>query len=488
MTVPIIERTALELRSAILSGETTAHAACSAVLTRLEAIGRATGAVSEVFPTSALATAEKIDARLRSGESARPLEGIPFTAKVNIATLEGVTHAGSRFLAEHRAVEEATAVRRLRDAGAILIGKTHCDEFAMGSSNENSAFGVVRNPWQLDHVPGGSSGGAASVAAALGGSVHLGSDTGGSIRQPAAYCGVTGMKPTFGTVSRSGLVAFGSSLDQIGPLARDAKDASAFLAVMAGPDPRDGTTRTEINDDFLEAAVPRRIGIPRDYFPDAIEPETRAAVEAAIEVLRADGATLVEVDLPMTAHANACYQVVSTAEASTNLSRYDGVHVGARCDDPADLEDLLARSRAAGFGAEVRRRILLGTFVLSAGYQEAFYRRALRVRRKIANDFARVFGEVEALIAPVSPIPAFKIGERVTDPLALYACDILTVGANLAAIPAASVPGGLTSAGLPIGVQFLGPWGGDGGVLALARHYQTLSSHHQPLAPLEVSR
>ena len=333
----------------------------------------------------------------------------------------------------------------------------------------------------------GRRGGASVLAAAVGGSVHLGSDTGGSIRQPAAYCGVTGVKPTYGTVSRSGLVAFGSSLDQIGPIARDAKDASAFLEVMAGPDPRDGTTRTELNGDFLAGEIPRRIGIPRDYFPEAIEPETRAAVEAAIEVLRADGAKIVELDLPMTAHANACYQVVSTAEASANLSRYDGVHIGTRCDHPADLGDLLARSRAEGFGAEVRRRILLGTFVLSSGHQEAFYRRALRVRRRIADDFSRAFAEVDALVAPVSPIPAFKIGERVTDPLALYACDILTVGANLAAIPAASVPGGFTAAGLPIGVQILGPWGGDAAVLALARHFQTLTSHHVPFAPLEVA-
>jgi len=473
---------ALALREAIVSGDASAREACQRVISRLESIDRITDAMSDQFFEQGLSQAEEVDRRLAAGEQPRLLEGIPFTAKANIATLPGVTHAGSRMIERHRAPLEATAVRRLINAGAILVGKTHCDEFAMGSSCENSAFGPVRNPWNLAHVPGGSSGGAAALAGAVGGSVHLGSDTGGSIRQPAAYCGATGMKPTYGTVSRSGLVAFGSSLDQIGPLGRDARDVAAFLEVMAGPDRLDGTTRSDKPANLRDADIPRRVGIPKEYFPEAIEPETRAALETAIEILREDGVEIIEVELPSTEHANACYQVVSTAEASANLARYDGVHLGHRTSDPTDLGELHARSRSEGFGAEVRRRILLGTFVLSSGYQEAYYRRALRVRRKIADDFARAFDRVDVLIAPTSPIPAFRIGERVTDPLALYACDILTVGANLAGVPAVSIQGGRTSEGLPIGVQLLGPIGGDGMVLAMARRFQELTEHHCELA------
>jgi len=473
--------TALALRDAIARGERSVRESVLSAIADLEGADRVTGALSDRFFAEALAEAEAADRRLAAGERARPLEGIPFTAKGNIATRLGRTHAGSRMLAEHRAPEDATAVTRLRAAGAILAGKTHCDEFAMGSSTENSALGIVRNPWDPERVPGGSSGGAAALAGAVRGCVHLGSDTGGSIRQPAAYCGATGMKPTYGTVSRSGLVAFASSLDQIGPLARDARDAAAFLAVMSGRDPLDATTRAVAPAEILEAPPPRRIGVPRDYLGAAIEPETRAAVLAAIEALRADGAAVTEVDLPTTPYANACYQVVSTAEASSNLARYDGVHIGRRASSPAGLADLYARSRAEGFGAEVRRRILLGTFVLSAAAQEAYYRRALRVRRRIADDFARAFAAVDLLVAPTSPFPAFRLGERVTDPLALYACDILTVGANLAGIPAISLPGGRSRAGLPLGLQILGPWGGDGAVLALARRFQELTGHHREL-------
>jgi len=473
--------TGLELRDAIARGESAVRASLETAIRDLDAADRATGALCERFFDEALVEAEAADRRLAAGAPVRPLEGIPFTAKAVIATRTGRTHAGSRILEHHRATEDATAVARLRACGAILVGKTHCDEFAMGSSTENSALGIVRNPWDPTRVPGGSSGGAAALAGAVRGCVHLGSDTGGSIRQPAAYCGATGMKPTYGTVSRSGLVAFASSLDQIGPLARDARDVAAFLAAMSGRDPLDATTRAVVPADLLEAPSPRRIGVPREYLGAAIEPETRAAVEAAIETLRADGAVVVEVELPTTPHANACYQVLSTAEASSNLARYDGVHIGRRAADPEGLADLYSRSRADGFGPEVRRRILLGTFVLSAAAQEAYYRRALRVRRRIADDFARAFAAAEVLIAPTSPFPAFRLGERVTDPLALYACDILTVGANLAGIPAISLPGGRSAAGLPLGVQFLGPWGGDGAVLAVARRFQQLTDHHRAL-------
>jgi aspartyl-tRNA(Asn)/glutamyl-tRNA(Gln) amidotransferase subunit B len=479
-------KTALEVHEEIVTGSATAREVCDAILERLRVVDEHTAALAAIFVDSARAAADAVDARRASGAPPRALEGIPFTAKVNIATTEGPTHAGSRFLEGHLAVEDATAVARLKAAGAILVGKTHCDEFAMGSSNENSAYGGVRNPWDPSRVPGGSSGGAAAVAAAVGGSVHLGSDTGGSIRQPAAYCGVTGIKPTYGTVSRRGLVAFGSSLDQIGPIARDARDAARFLEVMAGADTLDGTTRA-LAPEAWQQERPRRIGVPREFFADGIEASTRERVEAAIEALREDGAEVVEVELPLTRYANACYQIIATAEASTNLSRFDGVHVGRRCDAPTDLSDLHERSRSEGFGAEVRRRIILGTFVLSAGHQEAYYRRAMRVRRRIADDFAAAFQRCDVLIGPVSPVPAFRIGERVTDPLALYACDILTVGVNLAGIPALSVPGGSTPEGLPVGVQILGPPGGDATVLAAARRFQELTDHHRPLALAEPS-
>ncbi|MFQ5654556.1 MAG: Asp-tRNA(Asn)/Glu-tRNA(Gln) amidotransferase subunit GatA [Planctomycetota bacterium] len=480
-SLPARNASALEYRARLLAGDFTAEEGIGRWFELLRALGEPLGAPLETFEEGALAAAADVDRRLAEGEAARPLEGIPFTAKGNICTSEGVTSAASRILEGFRSPRDATAVARLRAAGAILTGKTNLDEFGMGSSCENSALQITRNPWDRARVPGGSSGGAAALAGCLGWGFHIGSDTGGSIRQPAAFCGVTGMKPSYGLVSRSGLLAFGSSLDQIGPLGRTAADAAAVLAEMAGEDPLDSTTRPGRPRELLDGEPPRRVGIPREYFEGGIAPEVVARVRDAIAVLEREGIAVEEISLPHTAYANACYQVISTAEASSNLARYDGVHHGVRHGGDGELVDLYAESRGRGFGAEVRRRILLGTFVLSAGYYDAYFKLALRVRRRIREDFEQAFRVVGALLCPTSPVAPFPIGEKVTDPLALYACDVLTVSANLAGIPAISVPCGLTGERLPVGLQLLGPAGEDGALLALSRLYQERTDHHRRL-------
>ena len=467
--------TSLQYRHALLAGDFSAVEGIGAYLERLKAIDGQLSALTEVFEEQALAVAVECDRRLAGPEAARPLEGIPFTAKSNIATFEGITDASSAILAGYRAPEDATAVARLRRAGAILVGKTRCDEFAMGSSCETSIHGPTVNPWDHQRVPGGSSGGAAALAGAHGWGFHLGSDTGGSIRQPAALCGATGHKPTYGRVSRWGLIAFGSSLDQIGPLCRDARDAAAVLAQMEGVDPLDSTSHDPPSTAGKKTRV---IGVPKECFPEALSPTVEARVREAIDSLEGMGLEIREVSLPHTAVANACYYVIATAEASSNLARYDGIHIGRRKESD-HLQSIYEESRAKGFGAEVRRRILLGTFVLSAGYQDAYYRRALAVRDRIREDFDRAFEEVDALAYPVTPDTAFRVGEHITDPLALYACDILTVSVNLAGVPGVSVPCGLDPQGLPVGLQLVGPRGGDRELLALARQFQEGTEHHQ---------
>lgn len=443
----------------------------------LEHLGREIGAVVETFPEHARAAADQSDQRRAAGEILGPLDGIPFTAKMNITTEQGTSDASSAILKGFRAHEDATAVRRLRAAGAVLTGKSNCDEFAMGASNETSSHGVVSNPWDRSRVPGGSSGGAAALAGSHGWAFHLGSDTGGSIRQPAAFCSATGFKPTWGRVSRRGLIAFGSSLDQIGPVARDSEDCRQVLQVMEGHDPLDATSLT-LDDETVQPIS--RVALVSEGFGPAIDEQIATAVQAAAGQMADQGIEIIERSLPHIEAANACYQVISTAEASSNLARYDGVHVGAR-ESSRDLQSLYETSRHRGFGSEVRRRILLGTFVLSAGYREAYYTRAQAVRDLIREGIDQVLEECDALLLPVSPFAPFPIGERIDDPIALYACDILTVTANLAGVPALALPCGFDASGLPMGMQLMGARGSDHRLLELGSRWQQWTDHHRAL-------
>jgi len=430
---------------------------------------------------AALARAADADAALARGDAA-PLCGIPLIHKDIFCTKGVRTTCGSRMLAGFVPPYDATVVERLANSGAVAIGKANMDEFAMGSSNENSCFGPVRNPWDATRVPGGSSGGAAAAVAAGIVPFATGTDTGGSIRQPAAFCGITGLKPTYGRVSRWGMIAFASSLDCGGVLARSAEDCAHVLGVIAGHDPRDATSVDRPADDYAGAlSTPLaglRIGVAREYFGAGVEDGVGAAVRAALHELEKLGATLVDVTLAHAHLAIPAYYVIAPAEASSNLARYDGVRYGHRCADPRSLEDLYTRSRAEGFGAEVRRRILVGTYALSAGYFDAYYLRAQRVRRLIANDFAAAFGHVDLIAGPTAPTVAFKLGEKASDPLAMYAADVNTVAVNLAGLPAISIPAGF-SAGLPVGLQLIAPAFAESRLLAAAHQFQLHTEWHQ---------
>jgi aspartyl-tRNA(Asn)/glutamyl-tRNA(Gln) amidotransferase subunit A len=421
--------------------------------------------VAKAFLERIQATDDRLHAFISVGEAPKngaegPLAGVPVALKDNLCTLEAPTTCASRILKNYRAPYEATVVTRLRAAGATIIGKTNLDEFAMGSSTENSAYFATRNPWDLECVPGGSSGGSAAAVASGQAAAALGSDTGGSIRQPAALSGVVGFKPTYGRVSRYGLVAFASSLDQVGPLARDVRDAALLMSVLGGHDPLDATSLPGPAPDYVRDLErdPKgmRIGLPREYFADGLDPEVRARVMEALRRLEAKGAKLLDVELPMTRHGIATYYIVAPAEASSNLARYDGVHFGHRTGSPSNLIDLLSRSRAEGFGPEVRRRIILGTFVLSSDRIDAYYHRAQKVRRLISADFDRAFASCDVIAGPTSPTAAFRVGEKVSNPLSMYLCDVYTVGANLAGLPGLSLPCGFTSNGLPVGLQIVG--------------------------------
>ncbi|HVG94411.1 MAG TPA: Asp-tRNA(Asn)/Glu-tRNA(Gln) amidotransferase subunit GatA [Planctomycetota bacterium] len=433
--------------------------------------------------------AEAVDARVRRGEPVGPLAGVPLAVKDNIA-VEGVPlTCGSRILSGYVPARTATCVRRAVEAGACIVGKTNLDEFAMGSSTENSAFGPSRNPWDLDRVPGGSSGGSAVAVAAGLVPLALGSETGGSVRQPAALCGVVGHKPTYGRVSRSGLVAFASSLDQVGPFGRSTEDAELLLQTIAGKDPLDATSRAfPAPPDRVEGGVLAglRIGVVDELETDrgGGDPEVHAAVERVRAACVAGGAKLVRVPMPLVASGIPVYYLVATAECSSNLARFDGVRFGLRADAD-EMEPLYARTRDAGFGAEVKRRILLGTFALSAGYADAYYKRAMAVGARLREAFARTFSACDVIVSATSPFPAFRIGEKASDPLAMYLCDVLTVPANLAGLPAASVPAGRTRAGLPVGVQVCAKEGRDDLVLAVGaaiRHATGLGYEAPPIA------
>ena len=407
----------------------------------------------------ALAQAAKIDEMLARGEDAGPLAGVPVAVKDVLAMRGAPATAGSKILAGWQPPYDATVVTKLEAAGAVILGKLNCDEFAMGSSNENSAYGAVRNPRALDRVPGGSSGGSAAAVAAGFAAATLGTDTGGSIRQPAAFCGVVGVLPTYGRVSRYGLIAFASSLDRVGPFTANVTDAATMLGVLAGRDPLDATTADRPVDDYAaalaEPVAGLKIGVPEEYFGEGLDDEIRAAVERALDGLRARGCQIVKVSLPHNRYAIPTYYVLATAEASSNLSRFDGVRFGHRADDSKTLSAMFKKTREAGFGPEVKRRILLGTYALSAGYYDAYYRKAQQVRTLLTRDFLAAFNGCDAIVGPMTPTPPFKLGEKVNDPVAMYLADIYSVAASLAGICGISVPAGQTKDGLPIGVQVM---------------------------------
>ena len=479
-----------DLAARFRRGEAAPSQAAAAYLERIEALDGRVNAFLTVTRQAALGQAAEADARFTAGRPLSPLDGIPIALKDLLCTRGIRTTCGSRILETFVPPYDATVMARLRAAGAVLLGKLNMDEFAMGSSTEHSAFFPTRNPWDLDRVPGGSSGGSAAAAAADLAAATLGSDTGGSIRQPAAFCGTVGLKPTYGRVSRYGLIAFASSLDQIGPFAKTVADAALVLGVIAGADPRDSTSVDVPVPDYraaLEGGIAGlRVGIPAEYFIDGIDPEVEAAVKAAIEVLRGLGARPEAVSLPHTRYGLAAYYVIAPAEASSNLARYDGVKYGLRVPGGRDLIEMYGRTRAAGFGAEVKRRVMLGTYALSAGYYDAYYGKAQRVRTLVRRDFQEAFERVDVLAAPTTPGVAFTLGEK-TDPLQMYLNDILTIPVNLAGLPGVSVPAGFTTSGLPIGLQLIGRAFDESTVLRAAHTYERATPWHQRKPTLEAT-
>ncbi len=469
------------------SGDDSAEEVVRRSFDRLEALQSRYNAFLHRDRDRAFSLARKIDQRRAKGETLAPLAGVPIAVKDNMCTTFGATTCGSRILGSFQSRYNAHVIERLESAGAIVIGKTNLDEFAMGSSTENSAFGPTLNPWDATRVAGGSSGGSCAAVAAGIVPAALGSDTGGSIRLPAAFCGVVGLKPSYGRVSRYGLVAFGSSLDQIGPITTDVRDTALVLGVIAGHDQRDSTSVDQPAPDYL-ARLDRplkglRIGISDEYFGEGLDREVRDAVRAAIDLMSGQGAEVISIHLPHMKYGIACYYLIATAEASSNLARFDGVHYGYRTSRPKDIIDLYESSRGEGFGEEVKRRVMLGTYALSSGYYDAYYLKALKVRTLIKRDFDRAFERVDVIASPVAPTTAFRVGEKSSDPLAMYLSDIYTISANLAGICAISVPCGFDSQGLPIGLQLMGPVFGEENLLAVAHQYQLHTDWHTRTPP-----
>ena len=454
-----------EVRTSIASRATTATSVAEQHYARIAAEdgpnGKGINSFLWLSRDRALAQAAKIDAMAAKGDPLPPLAGVPVGIKDVLVMQGSPATAGSKILQGYMPPYDATAVTRLEAAGAVLLGKLNCDEFAMGSSNENSAYGPVRNPRALDRVPGGSSGGSAAAVAAGFAVASLGSDTGGSIRQPAAFCGVVGVLPTYGRVSRFGLIAFASSLDRVGPFATNVRDVATMLGVIAGKDAKDATSSDQLVGDYVGALAKPvkglRIGVPAEYFGEGLNPEIRAAIERALDGLREAGCEIQKVSLPHTRYAIPTYYLIATAEASANLSRFDGVRYGLRAEGVKTLSAMFRETRDQGFGVEVKRRILLGTYALSAGYYDAYYRKAQQGRTLLTRDFLAAFAQVDAIVAPITPTPPWKLGEKTADPLQMYLEDIYSVAASLAGICAMSVPCGETKAGLPIGVQIMGP-------------------------------
>jgi aspartyl-tRNA(Asn)/glutamyl-tRNA(Gln) amidotransferase subunit A len=474
MSVPLHFKPLTELADLLAAKTISSTELTQAVIARTKAVDAQVKAFNSFDEADALAQAAASDARRAAGQARGPLDGIPIGFKDVISVAGQPLTASSKMLANFVSPYDATVTQKLKQAGAVCWGRLNLDEFAMGSSTENSAFHTTRNPYDLERVPGGSSGGSAAALAAGEAIATLGSDTGGSIRQPAALCNVVGLKPTYGLVSRFGLIAFASSLDQIGPFTRTVEDSAVLLGAIAGHDERDSTSfKIEIPDyraALKEKKGPWRIGIPKEYFGEGLDPEVAAAVQKAVEYYKSIGCEIKEVSLPHTEYGVGVYYIIATAECSSNLARYDGVRYGHRSKDAKDILDVYFKSRAEGFGAEVKRRIILGTYVLSSGYYDAYYLRAQKVRTLIRNDFLEAYKSVDVILTPTSPTPAFKRGAK-ADPLAMYLCDVYTIGVNLAGLPGISVPCGFSQGGLPIGMQLIGQPFREADLLAVAHAY-----------------
>ncbi|MGC4123192.1 MAG: Asp-tRNA(Asn)/Glu-tRNA(Gln) amidotransferase subunit GatA [Myxococcales bacterium] len=478
----LTDLTLLELSQRLADKSCSSAEATEACLARIHALEPKLSAFLKVTADEARAQAKASDERRARGRSLGPLDGVPLALKDLLCTRGVETTCGSKILKGFVPPYDATPVAKLRAAGAVLVGKLNMDEFAMGSSNENSAFGPVHNPWDLARAPGGSSGGSAAAVAAREVFATLGTDTGGSIRQPAALCGVSGIKPTYGRVSRYGVVAFASSLDQVGPLARTSDDCAVLLSAIAGHDAKDSTSAPQAVPDFRAEAgqgiAGMTLGLPREYFVEGTDPEVEAAVRAAAKELEKLGARLVEVSLPHTRYAIATYYLVATAEASSNLARFDGVRYGHRTQGASHLAELYEKTRSEGFGPEVKQRIMLGTYALSAGYYDAYYLKAQKVRTLIREDFTRAFQTCDAILTPTSPTAAFKLGEKMDDPLQMYLADIFTISCNLASLPGLSIPCGFTKANLPIGLQVLGKPFDESTLFRVGHAYQGATDWH----------
>jgi aspartyl-tRNA(Asn)/glutamyl-tRNA(Gln) amidotransferase subunit A len=482
-------KTITELAAMLAAGETTSVAITQAVIERTAAVDGQVKAFLSSDPEDALAQAEASDERRASGKAIGPLDGIPIGIKDTLAVKGQPLRCASKMLENYVSPFDATCITKLREAGAIIWGRLNMDEFAMGSSTENSAYQTTCNPWNLETIPGGSSGGSAAAIAAGEAIATLGTDTGGSIRQPAALCGVVGMKPTYGLISRYGLVAFASSLDQVGPLARTVEDAALLMEAMLGKDPLDSTSIAPKGETNYAAAMkekmgPWKLGVPQEFFGEGIDPEVKVKIEKAIDWYKVQGCETVDISLPHSELAVPVYYIVATAEASSNLARFDGVRYGHRSDEAKDALTLFTKSRGEGFGDEVKRRIILGTYVLSSGYYDAYYLRAQKVRRRILGDFEKAFEQVDAILTPTSPTPAFKRGERADDPLAMYLSDVYTISVNLAGLPAISIPSGFTESGLPIGLQVIGKAFGEADMFAIANAFEQGHDYYKAVPAL----
>ncbi len=481
--IPLHKHTLEELQAKFVGADASAQEIARAYFLRINQVEPKVKAYLTTNKDAVTAQAVQLDDSLKGWRKTKPLMGMPIAIKDNICTAGLKTTCASKMLQEFVPPYDATVVAKLRANGVLFVGKTNLDEFAMGSSTENSAFGPSRNPWNLQCVPGGSSGGSAAAVAADECAAALGSDTGGSIRQPAAFCGVVGLKPTYGRVSRYGLVAFASSLDQIGPITKTVADAALVLNVIAGHDPMDSTSANVPVPDYTRVFKRKdlrkvRVGVPMEYFAEGLDPQVDAAVRAALDELKELGAEIKDIKLPMTGAAVATYYMVATAEASSNLARYDGVRYGFRASETKDLLEQYMVTRQQGFGAEVKRRIMLGTYALSAGYYDAYYGKAQAVRTLIKRDFDAAFNEVDVIVTPVTPTPAFKMGEKASDPLQMYLSDIYTISVNLAGLPAIALPCGLSATGLPIGMQIIGRAFEEEVILRTANAYEQVTPWH----------